>query len=216
MNDAPKPPVKPKFHVSVFEKLRGYFLAGVLVTAPVSITLYLTWLFVKFVDRQVAAIIPEEYYPQLAIPGLGLLIAIAFLILIGWFAKNILGRIIIRVSEYILHKMPIIRTFYSAIKQLFETVMGSQAQAFREVVMYRFPGKDIWSIGFVTGTSGSPIQDVTPDELVNVYFPFAMNMTSGALLFIPRRDLQPVDIKAEDAFKLILSGGILTQTSETK
>lgn len=216
MNDTTPSSVKSKFHVSVFEKLRGYFLAGVLVTAPVSITLYLTWLFVKFVDAQVAAILPAEYFPQLAIPGLGLVIAIAFLILIGWFAKNILGRIIIRVSEYILHKMPIIRTFYAAIKQLFETVMGSQAQAFREVVIYRFPGKDIWSLGFITGTNGGPIQDLSPDELVNVYFPFAMNMTSGALLFIPRKDLQPVDIKAEDAFKMILSGGILTQTSETK
>lgn len=211
MNDTPaEKKAKIKFHISLFAKLRGYFLAGVLVTAPISITLYLTWGLLNFIDSKVSSVIPSEYYSETAIPGLGLLIAISFFVVMGWFAKNILGRIIIRSSEYLLDKMPIIRTIYGATKQVFETIMGSQSQAFREAVMFEFPRKGIWAMGFVTGLSEGEVQRLTDDVVVNVFFPTTPNPTSGFLLFIPKKDLVVLDMNVEEAIKMIVSGGIIT------
>jgi len=204
------PSPKEHFHLSVFAKLRGYFLAGILVTAPISITLYLTWGLLKFIDSKVSSVIPAEYYRETAVPGLGLIIAIAFFIVVGWFAKNFLGRMIIRTSEYILDKMPVIRTVYGATKQIFETVMGAQSQAFREVVMFEFPRKGIWALGFVTGVAKGEVQRLTEDEVVNVFFPTTPNPTSGFLLFIPKKDLVLMEMTVEEAIKMIVSGGILT------
>jgi len=215
-NPTPNPTPDPNedkkvgFHISVFAKLRGYFLAGVLVTAPISITLYLTWAFLKFVDSQVSSIIPAQYYPETTIPGLGLLIAIFSFVLIGWFARNYMGRVVIQISEYMLDKMPVIRTIYGGTKQVFETVMGSQSQAFREAVMFEFPRKGIWAMGFVTGVAKGETQRLTEDEVVNVFFPTTPNPTSGFLLLIPRKDLIPLEMSVEEAIKMIVSGGNLT------
>lgn len=206
-----KPPqAKEQFHISIFSKLRGYFLAGILVTAPISITLYLTWGLLKFIDSKVSSVIPAEYYRETTVPGLGLIIAIAFFIVVGWFAKNFLGRVVIQTSEYILDKMPVIRTIYGATKQIFETVMGAQSQAFREVVMFEFPRKGIWALGFVTGVSKGEVQRLTEDEVVNVFFPTTPNPTSGFLIFIPKKDLVVMEMTVEEAIKMIVSGGILT------
>lgn len=199
-----------QFHMSLFAKLRGYFLAGILVTAPISITLYLTWAFLKFVDSRVSSIIPAKYYPETAVPGLGLVIAVFFFITVGWFARNYLGRILIQMSEYIVEKMPVIRTIYGAIKQVLQTVMGAQSQAFREAVMFEFPRKGIWAMGFVTGVAKGETQRLTEDEVVNVFFPTTPNPTSGFLLLIPRKDLIPLEMSVEEAIKMIVSGGILT------
>jgi uncharacterized membrane protein len=212
-NMLPDQRIKVKFHTSVFAKLRAYFLTGILVTAPIAITLYATWFLLRLIDTQVRSLIPEEYLHGVAVPGMGLLIAVSFFILVGWLAKNILGRIIIQVSEYALDRMPIIRKVYSALKQVFETVMGSQSQAFREVVMYEFPGKGIWALGFVTGVTQGAVQNLLADgdEIVNVFFPAGMNPTSGFVFMIPRKSLIALpDMTTEDAFKLIISGGILT------
>jgi uncharacterized membrane protein len=211
MNDTPaETKAKVKLHTSLFTKLRGYFLAGILVTAPISITLYLTWGLLNFIDSKVSSVIPAEYYRETAIPGLGLVIAVSFFIVMGWFAKNILGRIIIQSSEYLLDKMPIIRTIYGATKQVFETIMGSQSQAFREAVMFEFPRKGIWAMGFVTGLSEGEVQRLTDDVVVNVFFPTTPNPTSGFLLFIPKKDLVVLDMNVEEAIKMIVSGGLIT------
>ncbi len=199
--------------------LRGYFIAGILVTAPISITIYLTWTFLIFVDTTVARLIPPEYNPNnylpFSLPGLGLVIACAFFILVGWFARNFLGRMTIRVSEYLLDKMPVVRSLYGALKQIFETVMASQSDAFRDVVIFEYPRKDSWTIGFVTGVTKGEIQDLTDDEVVNVYVPTTPNPTSGFLLFIPKKDLVYISMSVEDAIKMIVSGGIITPESSS-
>ncbi len=196
--------------------LRGYFIAGLLVTAPISITVYLTWAFLMFVDTNVARLIPPEYNPNnylpFSVPGLGLIIACAFFILVGWFARNFFGRMTIRVSEYLLDKMPIVRSLYGALKQIFETVMASQSDAFREVVIFEYPRKDCWTIGFVTGVTKGEVQRLTDSEVVNVYVPTTPNPTSGFLLFIPKKDLIYITMSVEDAIKMIVSGGIITPT----
>ncbi|MCB9988809.1 MAG: DUF502 domain-containing protein [Rhodospirillales bacterium] len=194
----------------VFARLRTYFLAGILVTAPIGITIYLTYTFLNFIDRKVTHLIPDQYYPHTAIPGIGVIIALVFFIFVGWFARNFLGRLIIRVSEYFVHKMPVIRTIYKAIKQIFETIMASQSQAFREVVMMEYPRKGVWSIGFVTGRSQGEVQRVTANETINVFVPTTPNPTSGYLLFVPKKELKYLDMTVEEAVKLVVSAGIIT------
>lgn len=201
---------RERFHVSLFAKLRGYFLAGILVSAPIGITIFITLAFLRFVDSKVSSFFPADQYREATIPGLGVVIAVVFFIAVGWFAKNFFGRMIINVSEYALDKMPVIRTVYAGTKQVFETVMGSQSQAFREVVMFEFPRKGIWALGFVTGIAQGEVQRLTADEVVNVFFPTTPNPTSGFLVLVPRQDLIPLEMSVEDAIKMIVSGGILT------
>ena len=195
-------------------RLRGYLLAGILVTAPISITIYLTYIFLTFVDSKVVRLLPKDWYDALyggtTFPGIGLIIALAGFVVIGWFATNFLGRLIIRISEYIVDRMPVIRTLYGAIKQIFETIMASQSTAFREVVMLEYPRKGVWSIGFITGTSKGQIQDYTESETMNVFVPTTPNPTSGYLLFVPKNELKYLDMTVEEGVKLVVSAGIIT------
>lgn len=196
------------------QRLRGYFLAGILVTAPIGITVYLTYIFLNFVDSNVAKILPSTWYEGVygttTYPGLGIIMALVFFIFVGWFATNVLGRMIIRLSEYIVNRMPIIRTLYNATKQIFETVMASKSQAFREPVMLEYPRKGVFSIGFVTGRTEGEVQRVTKNETINVFVPTTPNPTSGYLLFVPRKELIYLEMSVEEAIKLVVSAGIIT------
>lgn len=201
-------------NMSLTARLRGYFLAGILVTAPISITIYLTWLFLTFIDSRVGKLLPKEGYDALyggtTVPGLGLLVAIVFFIVIGWFATNFLGRLFIRLAEYIVDRMPIIRTIYSALKQIFETIMATQSQAFRECVLIEYPRKGVWSIGFLTGLTEGEVQRLTDDEVLNVFVPTTPNPTSGFLLFVPKKDIHFLGMSVEEGIKMVVSAGILT------
>ncbi len=199
--------------ISAFARLRGYFLAGILVTAPIGITAYLTYIFIRFIDDTVTPLIPAPYNPNeilpFSVPGIGLVIVITALILIGWLTKNFFGRMIIRISEYIVDRMPVIRNLYGAIKQIIETIMASQSQAFRDVVMLEYPRRGVYSIGFVTGRSEGEVQRVTSEETINVFVPTTPNPTSGYLLFVPRKELHFLDMTVEEGVKLVISGGII-------
>lgn len=203
---------------TLLTRLRNYFLAGVLVTAPISITIFLTWKFLTFLDKRITPIIPEAYNPNtylpISVPGLGLIIAIVFFILVGWFTRNFFGKLLVRVSEYIVERVPVINTIYGAIKQILETVMASQSDAFKEVVMFEYPRKGIWVMGFVTGATKGEVQEHTKKDTVNVFLPTTPNPTSGFLLFLPKKDLTYMDMTVEEGIKMIVSGGILTPESK--
>lgn len=207
-----KPPKPVK--TSIGARLRRYLLTGIVVTAPISITLYLTYVFLTFVDKHVGNIIPkhlvEEYLGGVAVPGLGLIIALMFFVVIGWFATNFMGRFIIRLYEYVLDRMPIIRNIYGAIKQIFETIAASKSSAFREAVMLEYPRKGTYAIGFVSGTSEGEVQDKTKAETINVFVPTTPNPTSGFLLFVPKKELIYLDMSIEEAVKLVVSAGIIS------
>lgn len=194
----------------IVRRIRDYLLTGVLVTAPIGITIYLTWFFITVVDTTVSFLIPERYHPPMAIPGLGLVLSITFFILVGWFARNFMGRLLIRISEFVVHKLPVIRTLYSAIKQIVETILASQSQAFREVVLVEYPRKGVWSIGFITGITQGEIQRVTSEETFNVFVPTTPNPTSGYLLFLPKSQIFHLDMTVEEGIKLVVSAGIIT------
>lgn len=197
--------------ISLMARLRAYFFAGILITAPVSITIYIAWLFVNFVDRQVTPLIPAPYNPeQWGVPGVGLIIAVAGLTLIGALTAGIVGRFLITVSESLLGRMPVIRGIYSAVKQVFETVLAQKSTAFREVVLIEYPRRGIWTLGFITGTTAGEVQSLTDEEVLNVFIPTTPNPTSGFLLFVPRGDVQVLTMSVEDGIKMVVSGGIIT------
>ena len=199
---------------TLFGRLRNYFLAGILVTAPISITIFVTWKFLTFLDNKITPIIPAIYNPNtylpVSIPGLGLIIAVVFFIVVGWFTRNFFGRLLVRMSEFIVERVPVINTIYGAIKQIFETVMASQSDAFKEVVMFEYPRKGIWVLGFVTGTTQGEVQTHTKKDTVNVFLPTTPNPTSGFLLFLPKKDVIYMKMSVEEGIKMIVSGGIIT------
>ena len=202
---------------SLWARLRTYFFAGILITAPVSLTIYLAWLFISFVDERVFSLLPPEYNPEsympFFIPGLGLLVVLVGLILIGALTAGFLGRAARQLIDGILNRLPVIRSLYSAITQIMETVLANKSSAFRECVLIEYPRKGIWTLGFITGTSKGEVQEVTSDLLVNVFVPTTPNPTSGFLLFVPDQDIIRLKMPIEDGLKLVISGGIVTPPS---
>lgn len=202
------------FHLSLMARLRAYFFAGILITAPISITFYIAWIVINFVDGRVARMLPEDYNPNhylpFSIPGLGLLVAIVMLTLIGWITAGLLGRLFLRVSEAVLRRMPVVSSIYSWVKQIFETVFHERASPFREVVLIEFPRKGLWRVGFVTGKTPGSTQDILPGGLVNVFLPGTPNAASGFLVLVPTADIYRVDLSPEEALKLVVSAGIAT------
>jgi uncharacterized membrane protein len=202
------------------ERLRAYLIAGLLVTGPISLTLWLLWVFVSWIDGLVAQLVPRAYDPAtylpFRIPGLGLVIVAAGLILIGWATAGVLGRFFVRVYERVLERLPVIRGLYGATKQIFETVLAKQSNTFREVVLVEFPRKEMWSLAFITGKPEGEIQDVVAEEAVSVYVPTTPNPTSGYLVFVPRRDIIVLDMTVEEAIKFVISGGIVAPPDRRK
>ena len=199
-------------------RLRAYFLTGVIVTAPFGITFLLVWQFISFLDTQVEGLIPARYNPEhylpFSLPGLGLLLMMAFLTLVGMLAAGITGRALVRLGEHLLSRMPVVRSVYATLKQIFETVLAQSSRSFREVVLVEYPRQGIGAIGFVTGPTRGEIQDCSDEELVNVFLPTTPNPTSGFLLFVPKKDLIHLDMTIEEGIKMVISGGIVAPTRE--
>jgi uncharacterized membrane protein len=210
---------KPRaFQMSLGARLRTYFFAGILITAPVSLTIYLAWLFITFVDERVFSVIPQQYNPEtylpFSIPGIGLLLALIGLTLIGALTAGILGRAVNHLFEGILNRLPVIRSLYGAIKQIMETVLANKSAAFRECVLIEYPRKGIWTLGFITGATKGEVQELAAEQLINVFVPTTPNPTSGFLLFVPERDIVRLKMRTEDGLKLVVSGGIVTPAIE--
>jgi uncharacterized membrane protein len=194
--------------------LRTNFLAGILITAPIGITFYLAWLIISWIDGRITPMIPAKYHPEtylpFSIPGLGLLIAVIVLTLIGAITKGFIGRWWLNTSEQILARMPVIRSVYGAVKQIFETILKQQSNAFRQVVLFEYPRRGSWAIGFLTGVTEGEVQNLTEDEVLNVFLPTTPNPTSGYLLFIPKNELVFLSMSVEEGIKMVVSGGIVT------
>lgn len=195
-------------------RLRRYFLTGIVVTVPITITLWSAWWFLNFIDAMVAKIIPPEFNPNtylpFAIPGLGLILTVTFFTVVGFFARNFIGRMIIRASEYVVGRMPILNTVYNALKQVFEMTIGTQSTAFRDVVLFQYPHPNSWSIGFVTGVTPGEIQSVGGgSEVLNIYIPVTPT-TAGFVVFVAKKDVIYLSMTVEEAVKLLASGGIVT------
>ena len=194
-------------------KIRSWFFTGILVMTPLILTIYVVWAFITFVDNLVVPLVPYYYRPStylaFPIPGLGLIIVFIFTTFVGILATGLFGRTLIRLWENILSRMPVVRSVYSAIKQILETVMATQSDAFRQAVLVEYPRKDIWAIGFVTGSTKGEVGENVNKKMVNVFMPTTPNPTSGFLLFFPEKDLIFLKMSVEDALKLVVSGGMV-------
>jgi uncharacterized membrane protein len=201
-------------------RLRAYFLAGILITAPVSITFYLAYLFISFVDARVTPLIPMRFNPEtylpFALPGLGLFVVVIGLTFIGAVTAGFFGRMVVRFYEGLLARMPVVRNIYSALKQIIETVLAQQSNAFRQAVLVEYPRRGIWAIGFLTGETKGEVQQRTDRPMINVFLPTTPNPTSGFLLFVPYKDVIELDMTVEEAIKMVISGGIVTPPAPKK
>ena len=204
-----------KESIGFFARFRRYFLAGILVTSPILITAYVTWMIITFIDTQVAGLLPDslDFTKQLPhqIPGLGLIISIFTITIIGALTPGFIGRTLLKAGERVLDKMPVVRTIYGAIKQIMETVMSTNSESFREVVLVEYPRKSIWVIGFVTGETKGEVQSLNKSQLINIFIPTTPNPTSGFLLMFPIEDVIYLNMSFEEASKFIVSAGTSTK-----
>jgi uncharacterized membrane protein len=200
--------------LSLAGRLRNYFLAGVLITAPIGITVWLSWKFVSFVDSQVTPLIPPRWNPEsylpFDVPGLGLIVVFVGLTLIGMFAAGFAGRVLMRSGERLLARVPVVRSIYSAVKQILQTILAKKSTAFRKVVLFQYPRPEVWSIGFLTGKAEGHIQEIADRDVLNVFLPTTPNPTSGFLLFVPAGEAKELAMTVEEGLKMVVSGGLVT------
>ncbi len=195
---------KPK--KSIIVRLRNYFLTGAVVLIPIGITVYLTIFFIKISSRIIPVKLNPNSYLPIDIPGIEILIAIIFITIIGGLSLSFLGKKIIEVINNILQRIPILRTIYSAIGQMTESLTKSDNNQ-KSVVLLEYPRKGLWVIGFATKENKGIISDKLNEQIINVFIPTTPNPTSGFLLMVPKKDLIFLDVSFEQASKFIVSAG---------
>tara|TARA_B100000780_G_scaffold278715_1_gene253302 strand:+ start:2458 stop:3072 length:615 start_codon:yes stop_codon:yes gene_type:complete len=199
-----------KIKTPFLKRIRNYFFTGAVVLIPIGITLYLTLFFIKISTK----ILPKELNPNnylpIDIPGIEILISVILITFIGWLSLSIIGKRLIELLNSILKKIPILRTIYSAIGQMTETLTNKDDSQ-KSVVILEYPRKNVWVVGFATKANKGKIQKEIKRELINVFVPTTPNPTSGFLLMVPKEDLIFVDMSFEEASKFIVSAG----TSDT-
>jgi uncharacterized membrane protein len=211
---SPTDPLEPPRRRSrTFVRLQGYFLAGLVIAAPLVLTITISWWFVQWIDNLVDPFIPPfsrpDSYLRFSIPGFGLIVAIIFITLLGFLARNYVGNQLVQYGEGMLGRMPVVRGLYRGLKQIFETVISTRAKAFQTVGLIEYPRKGTWAVVFVADDARGEIEHHL-NETVAVFLPTTPNPTSGFLLFVKRSELTILDMSLEDAAKLVISGGLVT------
>ena len=192
--------------------IKRYFFTGLLISAPIGATIYITIFIVEFI----AGLVPQRFNPNgllpeiigYEIPGLELIIAFLSFILIGLIFSTLFGKAILGYFDNLITRIPFAGNVYKAIKQITETFSNADA-AYQKVVLIEYPRKDIYAIGFMTGETKGEIKDRKKIDMVNVFVPTTPNPTSGFLLFIPKEDAVELDMSVEDAIKLVVSAGMV-------
>ena len=195
--------------------LKTYFFTGILVTAPVAITLYVAWHLITYIDTKVTGLIPAQYNPNellpYGLPGLGILLLLVFFTGVGMLTANFIGQALIKAGYRLINRMPVISGLYNAIKKILETLIGNDKnKAFRQPVLVEYPRRDLWTIAFITGEPYPEVKRKLNDNtLLSIYVPTTPNPTSGFFLYVPKKDVIFLNISVEEALKLILSTGII-------
>jgi uncharacterized membrane protein len=205
---------RPRRRSRAYVRLRNYFLTGIVVAAPIGITIYLTWAFVQWVDSRVKPLIPAVYNPDnylpFSVPGVGLIFAILILTLLGFMTASLLGKTIVSFGESLLDRTPLVRNLYRGLKQLFQTVLSQTSRSFQKVVLVEYPTKGVWRVGLVATSAKGEIPRRLPDEdVMTVFIPNTPNVTAGFLVFVPRRNAIVLEMSAEEAAKMIISAGLV-------
>ena len=212
----------------ILSGLRNNFIAGLVVIAPIGLTIWLIWSVVGLVDSFVWPFVPSAYQPEqlvnrflgrerldenwveVNVRGIGVVIFLIFTISVGWLGKGLLGRSFLRWGEVLVGRMPIVRSIYNAVKQIAETVFAQSETSFDKACMIQYPSKGIWAIGFIsTSTKGELLDKANVGPMTSVFMPTTPNPTSGFLLFLPTEDVIELDMSVEDAAKLVISAGLV-------
>tara|TARA_B100000131_G_scaffold317632_1_gene359999 strand:+ start:77 stop:700 length:624 start_codon:yes stop_codon:yes gene_type:complete len=199
--------------ISFLAKLRNYFITGIVVLVPIGITLYLTKFFVSISSKLIPPGINPNNYLPFAIPGLEILLSIIFITIVGGLSLSFIGKKILQIFNDLLKKIPILRTIYSAIGQMTET-LAPKSGSKKSVVLVEYPRKGSWAVGFATKDNKGEISEKTKTQLVNVFVPTTPNPTSGFLLMFPKNEIIYLDMSFEEASKFIVSAG--TSDSNSK
>ena len=222
--NTPFDPEKPR-RASLFSRLRSSFLTGLVVIAPVWLTIWLIWSVVGWIDGAVLPWVPNSYQPdrliqdllglsrdsQINVRGIGVIIFLMFTIIVGWMAKGIMGRSLIRVAESLVERTPVVRSIYSGIKQISETIFAQTERSFEKACLIEYPRKGIWAIGFISTTAKGEITKRAGNsgDMLSIFLPTTPNPTSGFLLFLPEEDVIELEMTVEDAAKLVISAGLV-------
>jgi uncharacterized membrane protein len=222
MNDEIRPKViinadavaTPGSQTGVAARIRNYFLTGLVVAGPLTITIYLTWSFITWVDNFVRPFIPPMYRPETylpwPIPGTGLVIAFFALTMLGFLTANLVGRTLVELGERLLNHMPIVRPVYKTMKQIFETLFSKSGSSFRKVALVEFPAPGMWSLVFISQPpSGDLVGRLPKGEHVSAFMPCTPNPTTGFFFYVLRKDLVELDISVESAMTLLISAGMV-------
>lgn len=202
--------------VGLGTRLRNYFLTGLIVAGPVGITIYILWSFINLIDGWVKPLLPEIYLPEtylpFTVPGIGLIFSVTALILIGALTANLFGRSLVNYGEGIVNRMPVVRSVYRALKQIFETVLSQSSASFQKVGLIEYPRTGLFAIVFISTETKGEISHRADDKdegLLSVFLPTTPNPTSGFLLFVPSSSVQILDMSVEEAAKLVISAGLV-------
>ncbi len=200
--------------------LRASFLTGIVVIAPVGLTIWLIWTVIGWIDGFVLPLVPHNLRPEqyigINLRGVGLIFFLVFTVFVGWVAKGLIGRSLIRTAEGLVDRMPVVRSIYSGIKQISETVFAQADRSFEKACLIQYPRKGIWAIGFISTVARGEVSDraETGGRLMSVFVPTTPNPTSGFLLFFPEEDVIELDMSVEDAAKLVISAGLVYPNSK--
>jgi len=192
--------------ISIVAKLRNYFITGMVVLVPIGITFYLIKFFVSVSPKLIPRNINPNNYLPFSIPGLEIFLSVIFITIIGGLSLSFLGKKILQLFNDLLKKIPILRTIYSAIGQMAET-LAPKRKSKKSVVLVEYPRKGSWAVGFATKDNKGEISKRTNKQLVNVFVPTTPNPTSGFLLMFPKDEIIYLDMNFEEASKFIISAG---------
>ena len=213
--DVPPEPAPDTASHGFMARFRNYFLTGLVVAGPLAITVWLTWSFITWVDDLVRPFVPVAYRPETylpgKIPGTGLVIAFLALTLLGFLTANLVGRKLVEAGEHLLDRMPLVRSIYKGLKQVFETLFSESGSSFRTVGLIEFPSPGMWSLVFLSQRPSKEIVARLPsrEEYVSVFMPCTPNPTTGFFFYVARSAVIELDIPVEAAAKLIMSAGLI-------
>jgi uncharacterized membrane protein len=195
-------------------KLKSYFLTGLLVLVPITLTLLVVRWLVRLMDNLLKSLLPMALRPEqifgISVPGIGLLATLLLILLVGVLTANIFGRSLVNFTERMVDRIPLVKGIYTLFKQVSDTVLNRDRGAFNKVVLIEYPRRGIWAVAFVTGITQGEVQLITEKKLTNIFVPTTPNPTSGFYILVAEDDMIELSMTVEEAFKLIISGGMVT------
>ena len=201
--------------LKLLTRLRNYLISGLLFWIPLILTIIVIKFFLEFIN----SLVPQEYLPEAifnldtSIPGSGIILLFLIILITGILVTNILGRRLVAIWEKLLNRIPGFRNIYNILKRVSETVLNTSSQSFKKAFLIQYPSKGIWVIAFQSGDYRGEAESIIGEETINLFVPTTPNPTSGFFILIPKKDAFELDISVEDAFKLVISAGVVTPNS---